>query len=142
MIATLIGISSSLITILIFAFLKQFHKNTVYALILTGIAFLYVGYTWTNLEVAGASFLQTLFFLLLAYYGLKKHPNYLVFGYIIHAVWDGLYPIIGSPDLLPPDYDYFCVTYDVFVAIYLFVFNYESNKSYNNPSINPIQKIK
>ena len=131
MIATLIGISSSLSTILIFLFLKKFHKNTLYALILVGIAFLYIGYTWTNLEVARLSFLQTLFFLLLAYNGIKKHPYYLVFGYFMHAVWDGIYPIIGPPDLLPPDYDYFCVTYDVIVAIYLFMLNYEAKSHHS-----------
>lgn len=127
----LIGISSSLITILIFSSLKQIHKNTIYALILAGIAFLYVGYTWTDLEVASLSFLQTMFFLMLAYYGIKKHPHFLSSGYFMHALWDGVYPFIGSPDLLPPDYDYFCVTYDVIVAGYLFMLNYETKSHHS-----------
>jgi len=126
MIATLIGISSSLITILIFSFLKQFHKNTIYGLILAGIAFLYIGYTWTHLEVAAISSLQVLFFLLFAYYGIKKHAYFLVAGYFLHALWDGIYPFIGSADLLPPDYDYFCITYDLIVAIYLLITNYQT----------------
>jgi hypothetical protein len=127
MIATLIGISSSLTTILIFHFLKRFDKNTIYGLILAGIAFLYVGYTWSNLEVAIASFLQTLFFLVFAYFGIRKNVYFLVAGYFLHGVWDGVYPLIGSPDLLPPDYDYFCLTYDFIVAIYLLIINYKRN---------------
>jgi len=125
MYAALIGLSSSLITILIFSFLKRFDKNTIYGLILMGIAFLYIGYTWTNLEVASMSFLQALFFLPFAYYGIKKNTYFLVAGYFLHGVWDLVYPFVGSPDLLPPDYDYFCLTYDFIVAIYLFIITYK-----------------
>lgn len=127
--AILIGLSSSLITILIFSVLKRFDKNTIYGLILMGIAFLYVGYTWTDIEVAIISFLQVLFFLLFSYFGIKKNTNFLVAGYFLHGVWDGIYPFFGSPDLLPPDYDYFCLTYDFIVAIYLLIFSYKTKPS-------------
>jgi hypothetical protein len=126
MIATLIGISSSLLTILIFYFFKRIDKNTIYGLILSGIAFLYIGYTWTNFEVGAVSFLQALFFLAFAYYGIKKHGYYLVAGYFLHGIWDVVYPFLGSADLLPPDYDYFCITYDVIVAVYLLIINYKT----------------
>lgn len=129
MIATLIGLSSSLITILIFASLTRIDKNSIYALILAGIAFLYVGYTWTNFEIAVISFLQTLFFLLFAYLGIRKSGYYLVAGYFLHGVWDGVYPLLGSRDLLPPDYDYFCLTYDFIVAIYLSVITYHRQRT-------------
>ena len=129
MIATLIGISSSLITILIFYFLKRLNKNTIYGLILMGIAFLYIGYTWTNLDVAVISFMQALFFLPFAYLGIKKNVNFLIAGYFLHGIWDGVYPFLGSPDLLPPDYDYFCFTYDVIVAVYLLIINYKTPRS-------------
>ncbi|MEP2668582.1 MAG: DUF6010 family protein [Cyclobacteriaceae bacterium] len=127
MIATLIGISSSLITILIFYFLKRLDKNTIYGLILMGIAFLYIGYTWTDIEVAIMSFFQALFFLPFAYLGIKKSTYFLVAGYFLHGMWDVVYPFIGSPDLLPPDYDYFCITYDFIVAIYLLTINYRTS---------------
>lgn len=125
--AALIGLSSSLVTILIFSFLKRLDKNTIYGLILMGIAFLYIGYTWTNIEVAILSFLQALFFLLFAYLGITKNAYFLVAGYFLHGIWDGIYPFFGSPDLLPPDYDYFCLTYDFVVAIYLLLINYRIN---------------
>ncbi|HQW26166.1 MAG TPA: hypothetical protein PLV75_09410, partial [Saprospiraceae bacterium] len=60
MIATLIGIVSSLITILIFTFLKRVDKNTIYGLILMAIGFLYIGYTWTDFETAILSFMQAM----------------------------------------------------------------------------------
>ncbi len=131
--AVLIGISSSLITILIFSFIKRFEKNTIYGLILMGIAFLYVGYTWTNIEIAIISFLQVIFFMLFAYFGINKNAYFLVAGYFLHGIWDFVYPFIGNPDLLPPDYDYFCLTYDFIIAIYLIIINYKTNK--NQPSI-------
>lgn len=130
MIATLIGISSSLITILIFYFLKRLDKNTIYGLILMGIAFLYIGYTWSDLEVAIISFLQALFFLVFVYAGIRKSGYFLVAGYFLHGIWDVVYPIIGSPDLLPPDYDYFCITYDFIVALYLLIINYNTNNNH------------
>ena len=117
MIATLIGISSSLITILIFYFLKRLDKSTIYGLILMGI------------EVAILSFLQASFFLVFAYAGIRTSPYFLVAGYFLHGVWDVVYPFIGSPDLLPPDYDYFCITYDFIVAFYLLLINYSKQQS-------------
>ena len=126
MIATLIGISSSLITILIFSFFKRVDKNTVYGLILMGIGFLYIGYTWTDINTALISGVQALFFMALAYFGMKKNYWFLVAGFILHGVWDFVYSFFASSDLLPPDYDYFCSTYDIIVGIYLIILNYRT----------------
>lgn len=124
MIATLIGISSSLITILIFSLFKRIDKNTIYGLILMGIGFLYIGYTWTDINTVVISGVQALFFMSLAYLGIKKNYWYLVAGFILHGVWDFVYPFFASSDLLPPDYDYFCSTYDIIVGVYLIIINY------------------
>lgn len=121
--ATLIGVSSSLLTILIFHFLKRFDKNTVYGLILMAIGFLYIGYTWTDINTAIVSGIQALFFMSLAYFGIKNNYWFLVAGYFLHGVWDVLYPLFFNSALLPPDYDYFCITYDFIVAIYLLRLN-------------------
>ncbi len=129
MTATLIGFSSSLFTILLFTVLKKVDKNSVYSLILTGIGFLYIGYTWTDFPTAVLSFSQAMIFMSLAYLGVKKNYWFLVAGYILHGVWDFLYPLFASSDLLPPDYDYFCFTYDVIVGIYLLIFNTTSTKT-------------
>jgi hypothetical protein len=121
MIATIIGLTSSLLTILIFTFLKRIDKNLVYGLILMGIGFLYIGYTWTDLPTAIMSGVQALFFMSLAYLGIRKNPYFLVAGYFLHGLWDLVYPMLANPALLPPDYDYFCLTYDFVVGIYLIV---------------------
>ena len=129
MIATLIGIVSSLITILIFTFLKRVDKNTIYGLILMAIGFLYIGYTWTDFETAILSFMQAMFFMVLAYLGIKRNCWFLVAGYFLHGIWDMIYPLVANPDLLPPDYDYFCLTYDFIVGFYLMILNYKAKKS-------------
>lgn len=121
--AALIGLSGSLITILIFTFLKRVDKNMVYGLILMGIGYLYIGYTWTDLNTAILSFVQSLFFMALAYLGIKRNYRFLVAGYFLHGLWDMIYPMIANPDLLPPDYDYFCITYDFVVGVYLVILN-------------------
>lgn len=128
--AILIGLSSSLITIFIFTYLKRIDKNTIYGLILMGIGFLYVGYTWTDINAAIISGLQALFFMSLAYLGIRKSYLFLVAGYLLHGLWDFFYPYFASPELLPPDYDYFCFTYDVIVGIYLLVINFQTNRSH------------
>ena len=129
MIATLIGIVSSLITILIFTFLKRVDKNTIYGLILMAIGFLYIGYTWTDFETPILSFMQAMFFMVLAYLGVKRSYWFLVAGYFLHGIWDMIYPLVANPDLLPPDYDYFCLTYDFIVGFYLMILNYKAKKS-------------
>lgn len=126
--ATLIGLSSSMLTILIFYLLNRLDKRTVYGLILMAIGFLYIGYTWTDINTAIVSGLQALFFMSLAYFGIKKSYWFLVAGYFLHGIWDVLYPMFFNSALLPPDYDYFCITYDFIVAIYLLILNYKSNR--------------
>lgn len=127
--AALIGLLSSLITILIFTLLKRFDKNTIYGLILMSIGFLYIGYTWTDITTAIISGIQALIFMLFAYFGIKKNGYFLVTGYFLHGVWDLLYPIFANTQLLPPDYDYFCFTFDFIVAIYLLILNYQTNRN-------------
>lgn len=123
MIATFIGLTSSLICIFIISQLKRIDKNILYGLILMGIAFLYIGYTWTNIETVIINALQAVFFLIFAYLGIKKSVWFLVAGYFLHGIWDFVYSGFASPDLLPPDYDFFCLTFDFVVAFYLLIIN-------------------
>jgi hypothetical protein len=126
--AAMIGLSGSLITILIFTFLKRVDKTMIYGLILMGIGFLYIGYTWTDINTAIMSFVQAMFFMALAYLGIKRNYWFLVAGYFLHGLWDMVYPLIANPDLLPPDYDYFCITYDFIVGLYLVILKGASTK--------------
>lgn len=128
MTATLIGISAGLFTILIVALFKRVDKNLFYGLVLAGIGFLYIGYSWTDIADLIMNILQALFFLVLAYFGVKKNSNFLIAGYFIHGLWDFIYSHVGNSDLLPPHYDLFCSTYDFMIGFYLLMIKYQKNR--------------
>lgn len=115
----IIGILGALAQILLFEFLKQFNKNSIYALTLAAIGFLYVGYTWTDIPTVIITSIQAIIFLFIAYYGLAKNTYILAAGYFLHGLWDIVYPFWGDTALLPPHYDWFCMSLDFTVGIYL-----------------------
>lgn len=122
MIAALIGVSSALIIILLFLILKQFDRKTIYGLMLTGIAFLYVGFVWSDIQSVIINAIQAVLFLFLAYYGVKKRIYILALGYFLHGSWDIAYPFFRDPALIPPHYDLFCSTLDFVLCAYILVF--------------------
>ena len=124
----LIGITSGLVTILLFTVFKQFDKKVVYGLILSGIGFLYVGYTWMDLQAFIMNAVQAVFFLFLAYYGIKKNLYILAAGYFLHGSWDLVYHLFADPGLLPPRYDLFCFSIDFFIGFYLLLIQYRVGK--------------
>lgn len=127
--AALIGIASGLLIILIVALLmKRLDKATIYGLVLSGIGFLYVGFTWTDITSFVINSLQAISFLLIAYYGIKKSSYFLVAGYFLHGLWDLAYAFFSNPDLLPPHYDLFCMSLDFTVGCYLFIITYRQVK--------------
>lgn len=122
MIAALIGVSSALIIILLFLILKQFDRKTIYGLMLSGIAFLYVGFVWSDIQSVIINAIQAVLFLFLAYYGVKKRIYILALGYFLHGSWDIAYPFFRDPALIPPHYDLFCSTLDFVLCAYILVF--------------------
>ncbi|CAN5880060.1 hypothetical protein BH11BAC4_BH11BAC4_27190 [soil metagenome] len=116
--AALIGISSGILVIIILALLKL-DKPVVYALILSGIGFLYVGFTWTDILSLVITAAQAICFLFLAYFGVKKNVYFLIAGYFLHGMWDLLYDLLSTPDLIPPHYDLFCLAIDFTMGAYL-----------------------
>ncbi|MBK8564709.1 MAG: hypothetical protein IPN76_15585 [Saprospiraceae bacterium] len=130
--ATIVGISSGLFTILVFAFFKRLDKDVIYGLILAAIGFLYVGYTWSDISTLIMNLVQALFFLMLAYYGIKKNSYYMIAGYFLHGLWDFMYGHVGDPSLIPPDYDWFCSTYDFIIGFYLLVLKSKLNRNGRN----------
>ena len=135
MTAIIIGISSSLLLILIFAFLKQFEKSIIYGLTLSAIGFLYVGFTWSNFSELILTAIQALIFLMIAYYGIKKNILFLAIGFFAHGLWDIAYTHFYASTLIPPNYDLFCLTFDFIVGIYLVVLA-QKKKKQNLNSIN------
>jgi hypothetical protein len=97
-------------------------------LVLSGIGFLYVGFTWSDLQALVVTALQAIFFLFLAYFGIKKHINFLIGGYFLHGSWDLVYDLFPSSNLIPPHYDLFCLSIDFTMGFYLWLIKYRVNK--------------
>ena len=127
MIAVIIGILSGLLTILTITIFKKLDQPTIYGLILSGIGFLYVGFTWTNLQALIVNALQAIFFLFLAYFGIKKNINFLIAGYFLHGSWDLVYSLFPASSLIPPHYDLFCLSIDFTMGFYLLILKYRAS---------------
>ena len=119
MTAAFIGIFSGILVILTIALLKQLDKATVYGLILAGIGYLYVGYTWSDIPSLVITFIQSVVFLFIAYFGVKKNIYFLIAGYFLHGAWDLLYDLFPNRGLIPPHYDWFCLSIDFTIGLYL-----------------------
>jgi hypothetical protein len=128
MIPVIIGISSGLVVILLFEVLKQFDKKLVYGLILSGIGFLYVGFTWTDLQALIINCTQAVYFLIFAYYGVKKNLYIMAAGYFMHGSWDIVYGLFPDSNLIPPHYDLFCLSIDFTFGFYLLAIQYSISK--------------
>ena len=119
--AVLIGFSGGLAIILIFTLLKKFDKNIIYGLILACIGFLYVGYTWSDFTLFIVNSLQAVFFLFFAYFGITRGKYFLIAGYFLHGAWDFMFSYFKSTPLMPPHYDWFCLTIDWVIGFYLLI---------------------
>jgi hypothetical protein len=126
MIGAAIGSISGLLIILIIARLKCLDKSIMYSLILTGIAFFYVGFTWTDRISLLICSLQVILFIFIAYFAVNKYFYILPTGYFLHGLWDLAYSFFQSSNLMPPQYDTFCITIDFSIGFYLVLLNYQS----------------
>ena len=54
----------------------------------------------------------------LSYYGQTKNVNLIVFGLLLHGVWDLAFPHFSA--VAPKGYDIFCITADVILAAYFY----------------------
>lgn len=119
--AAIIGIITGLGIISTAWLLKQLDKSLYYGLVLCAIGFLYVGYTWSHTSELLLNSIQAIFFLFLAYYGMKMKQGMVIVatGFFLHGIWDLAYSFLFSPNLLPPHYDIFCLTADFTIGAYL-----------------------
>lgn len=128
--AIIIGFVGGLVTIFVLSLLKKIDKPAIYALVLSGIGFLYVGYTWSDPVSLVSTSLQAILFVFIAYYGIKN-TRLLALGYFLHGGWDLLYSVIPLPNLLPPHYDLFCLTIDFVMGAYLLLLAKRQSKHTN-----------
>jgi len=122
MIPILIGIGTGVLAIVVVSFLKKVDQPVMYGLILSGIAFLYVGYTWTDVQQLVITIIQAIFFLFLAHFGVKRSIYILAAGYFLHGLWDLGYKYVATDQLIPPHYDIFCMAVDFIMGGFLLIF--------------------
>lgn len=137
MIPVIIGISSGLFIILLFMWLKQFDKPQIYALILCGIGFLYVGFAWSDTRALIINAAQAVLFVFLAYYGARKSRYILAAGYFLHGTWDILYHMFQDQNLIPPKYDLFCLSIDFTIGFYILTISYKQVNNTDSISLAP-----
>jgi flagellar biosynthesis protein FlhB len=109
--------------------LKFLDKQVIYGLILCGIGYLYVGYTWRDLTSLVITSIQSLLFLFIAYYGIKKSMIVLAAGYFLHGIWDLVFDFFPYSSSIPPHYDVFCLSIDFTIGFYLLLLIYRKAKS-------------
>ena len=138
MIPAVIGISLGLLVIIIIALVKPVDKEIIYGLILSGIGFLYVGFTWSDTTALIITCVQALFFLFIAWYGIKRGSSVLAAGYFLHGIWDLVYDLLPASDLIPPHYDLFCLSVDFTIGFYLLFDKYRNKKLNHSGSIKQV----
>jgi hypothetical protein len=121
-----IGISSGILIILSIGLLRNLDKKILYALILTGIGFLYVGFTWSDLKSLVITSIQAIVFLFISYFGIRRSLYIMACGYFLHGLWDLAYDLLPDNHLVPPHYDLFCLSVDFVIGAYLLVVQYQS----------------
>jgi len=133
MIPAIIGIGGGFIVMMIFTVLRKADKPTMYGLILSGIGFLYVGFTWTDLPSLLVCCVQAVIFVFIAHAGTQRSMNFLIAGYFLHGLWDLVYTLFDGPKLIPPGYDIFCLSIDFTIGFYLIFLRYRMGKVVSQP---------
>jgi hypothetical protein len=95
---------------------QSFDKKLIAVITLTGIPFIYIGFSFNDIQSLLVSILAAGFFIALAYYGYKRNFYLVIAGLVLHAVWDLLFPHFST--MAPEGYDIFCITIDVLLALY------------------------
>ena len=129
MLPVIIGILSGILVIVTISLMKGMDKATLYGLVLSAIGFLYVGYTWSDLQALIINSFQALVFFFLAYFGIRKSLFFLVAGYFLHGAWDLIYHFFPGASLIPPHYDLFCLSIDFTMGFYLLRSKYTGDRT-------------
>ena len=108
--------------------LGKFKTKPIAALILTAIAFIYVGFAGNEVTALTIAGIQGSVFLLIAYLGLRRNSLFLPIGLVLHALWDILYLYAFQNDHTPAEYEWYCVCVDSGLAVY-FYWKLSSKKS-------------
>lgn len=122
MLPLFLGASIGIISIVLINLLTKTHRLIYYGLVLSGIGFLYVGYTWKDTSQLVITIIQAFAFVLFAFYGVTRSIYILAAGYLLHGLWDVVYNFLTTVQLVPPHYDIFCFTIDFIMGGYLLIY--------------------
>ena len=114
-----IGIVTTIVIIGLVEIFKFFEKRLIGALTLVGIAFIYIGFSWSDIPSLIYAILGVALFFVLSYFGYKKNFFLIIIGLILHGIWDILFPYFSST--APEGYGIFCLTIDVLLALYFYI---------------------
>jgi uncharacterized protein DUF6010 len=114
-----IGIITAIAIIGLLEIARFLEKRLVGALTLVGIAFIYIGFSWSEILSLTYSILGAALFFALSYFGYKKNFILIIVGLILHGIWDMLFPLFSST--APEGYGIFCLTVDFLLGIYFYV---------------------
>lgn len=121
-----IGLALTLLIILFLEIFRKVEKRLTSALILSSIAFIYLGFSSKDIRSLATTIAGAAFFFWIAYLGYTRSIIFIIVGLILHGLWDLLFPIVSN--VAPLGYDIFCLTIDVLLAIY-FAFRIRPGKS-------------
>ena len=113
-----IGLITTAAVIAIVEVFRFLEKKLIAALTLTGIAFIYVGFSWAHTPSLVYSIAAGVVFVALSYFGYKNNFILIIIGLILHGIWDLVFPKFSS--VAPEGYDIFCLTIDFLLALYFY----------------------
>jgi hypothetical protein len=114
-----VGLITSISIIVFLEIFKTLDKRLLGAFTLAGIAFIYLGFAWTDTQSLIITIFGVALFLVLSYFGYKENFNFIIAGLVLHGLWDILFPLFSTT--APKGYDVFCVTVDLLLPMYFFV---------------------
>lgn len=114
-----IGIITTIVVIGMVEIFKFLEKRLIGALTLVGIAFIYIGFTWSDTPSLIYSIAGVAVFTALSYFGYKQNFVLIVSGLVLHGIWDISFPYFSSE--APDGYGIFCLTIDILMAIYFYI---------------------
>ena len=119
MIDFLIGLITTGVIIALLEVLRFLEKRLIASLTLTGIAFIYIGFSWNDTPSLIFCIAGVALFFALSYFGYKNNFKLVLIGLILHGIWDFFFPFFSST--APGGYDIFCLTIDFILAFYFYV---------------------
>lgn len=114
-----IGIITTVAVVVMIELLRNFDRRLIGSLTLTGIAFIYIGFSWADVPSLVSAILAVAVFFWLSYFGYKRNFVLVIAGLVLHGIWDIVFPLFSTS--APEGYGIFCLTVDLLLALYFFI---------------------